>query len=163
MYLDFSATTVAQRASLAAGAERRSVATLAGLRTSRNRHRGRPARCDGLTPAMRPMAGDTQTPSTLGQPSSSRTLRRSIGSQKPVLGRSLRPICDPTAVSVPQIALAFPADAFARRKAGLPCKCPNSRPYAACWKSGDGGNRTHVRDRARGGVYERSRCSDLVP
>src|SRR5919204_1369743 len=29
--------------------------------------------------------------------------------------------------------------------------------------SGDGGNRTRVRDRARGGFYERSRRSDLVP
>ncbi len=29
-------------------------------------------------------------------------------------------------------------------------------------KGGDGGNRTHVRDRAKGGVYERSRHSDLT-
>jgi len=29
--------------------------------------------------------------------------------------------------------------------------------------SGDGGNRTHVRDRVKDGFYERSRRSDLVP
>jgi hypothetical protein len=29
--------------------------------------------------------------------------------------------------------------------------------------SGDGGNRTHVRDRVKDGFYERSRRSDLIP
>jgi hypothetical protein len=34
----------------------------------------------------------------------------------------------------------------------------DSRPF-----SGDGGNRTHVRGRVKGGVYERIRRSDLAP
>ncbi len=44
-----------------------------------------------------------------------------------------------------------------------PAKGPNSLVCAPGGGSGDGGNRTHVRSRAAGSVYERSRRSDLVP
>src|SRR3954451_81231 len=40
---------------------------------------------------------------------------------------------------------------------------PLSETEASDLHSGDGGNRTRVRDRAEGGFYERIRRSDLVP
>ena len=40
---------------------------------------------------------------------------------------------------------------------------PHGRGLRNVRKSGDGGNRTHVRNRVKDGFYERSRRSDLVP